>query len=69
MDKSFNIYELSDEDRAALEAETFKPFNEANEARTAELREDVARLNGYLKGRADSDAPKRGPGANKDLAG
>lgn len=72
MNKDGLIYKLSDEEQeAALASEPL------NAAKAAELREDVARLDGYLRGRADSDRPKlgdgdgkaRGPGSNKDLAG
>lgn len=71
MDPHGHIYALSDEEREAL----LKPVSDAEvsdaeaSARFDQTREDVARLDGYLRGRADSDAPKRGKGANKDLAG
>lgn len=65
MDKRGHIYELTEEDKESLS----KSMNEPVTADTVELHEDVARLEGYLKGRADSDQLKRGKGANKDLAG
>jgi hypothetical protein len=61
MDKHGYIYEITNEEMEALEAE--------DEKKLALMKEDMARLEGYLKGRADSDRPKRGKGANKDLAG
>jgi hypothetical protein len=66
MDKRGHIYELTEEDKESLS----KSMNdEPVTADTVELREDVARLEGYLKGRADSDRPHRGKGSNKDLMG
>jgi hypothetical protein len=65
MDKRGHIYELTEEDKESLS----KSMNEPVTADTVELREDVARLEGYLKGRADSDRPNRGKGSNKDLMG
>jgi hypothetical protein len=67
MDTSHRIYELTDEQIDALNAPPAS--NPLAPEALATLCEDVARLNGYLKGRADSDAPLRGKGANKDLAG
>lgn len=61
MDKQGYIYEITDEEMEALEVE--------DEKKLALIKEDMARLEGYLKGRADSDRPKRGKGANKDLVG
>lgn len=65
MNKEGRFYELSEEERAALAGEE----TGLGDAREAELREDVARLDGYLRGRADADRPKSGPGSNRDLAG
>lgn len=65
MDPNGHIYELTEEDRQALLGEPTKIADEE----IAALKEDVARMEGYLKGRADSDRPKRGKGANKDLVG
>ena len=53
MDKGGHIYELTKEEQEAL----FKPKPETE--REVELREDVARLDGYLKARAEADAPTR----------
>lgn len=61
MDKYGHIYEITDED---LEAGT-EESAEAIEEMKQEMKQDIARLEGYLKGRADSDRPKRGKGANK----
>lgn len=68
MDKNGHIYALIDEEKARLLDPITEP-SPKDKAKFDEVREDVARLDGYLRGRADSDAPKRGPGANKDLAG
>jgi hypothetical protein len=68
MDPRGHIYELTDEERESL----LRPLPEVPEdeqENAATVREDVARLDGYLKARAEADAPKRGKGANKDLAG
>lgn len=65
MDPNGHIYELTEEDKQALLGEP-TPISEED---VAGLKQDVARLEGYLKGRADSDRPKRGKGANKDLVG
>jgi hypothetical protein len=63
MDKEGLIYELSEEQKTFLS-------NSTKEEKIMEAREDVARLEGYLKGRADSDKSKRGgKGNNSDLAG
>lgn len=66
MDTRGNIYELTEDDQRTLAEPT--PLDPAAAARFNELIGDTARLDGYLKGRADSDREKRGPGANKDLA-
>lgn len=79
MDRHGHIYALTDEERKKLD-EQFPTYELApggkvyemtaeEKAKMDELREDAARLDGYLRGRADSDRPKRGPGANRDLAG
>lgn len=67
MNRDGLIYELTDKDREVLSGIANADV-EIDAAKVAELREDVARLDGFLRGRAESDA-KRGPGANKDLAG
>jgi hypothetical protein len=71
MDKEGLIYELTEEQKAYL-----KPLAYVNESQPVitekilEAHEDVARLDGYLRGRADSDRSKRGgKGNNSDLAG
>lgn len=66
MDPHGHIYELSTDELAVLDEN--QPVR-IDETSLVALREDVARLDGYLRGRADSDRPKRGKGANKDLAG
>ena len=67
MDTRGNIYELTDAQRESLLGDGFET-KKVDGINYDVLREDVARLHGYLKGRADSDREKRGPGANKDLA-
>lgn len=65
MNSDHRIYELTDAQREFLNSTA------------TDATEDVARLGGYLKGRADSDRPKlgegdgraRGPGSNSDLVG
>ncbi len=52
MNREGLIYELSDAQREAL----FKPLPESD--KEVEAREDVARLDGYLRARAEADAPK-----------
>lgn len=72
MDPHGHIYALSDEEREALLKPVFGRRGVGRrEERPLSTRRSrtVARLDGYLRGRADSDAPKRGKGANKDLAG
>jgi hypothetical protein len=78
MDKEGLIYELTEEQKAYLNSysptgtETI-PGNESQPViaeKILEIHEDVARLEGYLKGRADSDRSRRGgKGNNSDLAG
>ena len=76
MDKSGLIYDAEAE-RRLLEAEierqkTPPPPGLTHHDVSEELRQielDQARLDGYLRARVEADAPKRGPGANKDLAG
>ena len=65
MDKNGHIYEMTDEERRSLRTD----FSPIDNEKIMELKEDEARLDGYLRGRADSDKPKRGKGVNKDLAG
>lgn len=50
MDAGFNIYELDDEQKKVLNGEVAD-----DEVQLRNLELDVARMNGYLKGRADSD--------------
>ena len=80
MNKDHHIYELSEAEIAALNGERHDEAGDGfDDEQIAKLREDVARLDGYLKGRADSDGAKfneglregvkRGKGANKDLVG
>lgn len=65
MDPNGHIYELTKEEQERLK----KPRGYDQTSHEAEVREDVARLEGYLKGRAEGDISKRGKGANKDLSG
>lgn len=57
MNKDHQIYELSEAQKQALKGE--QPNDDASDGFDEEqitiLREDAARLDGYLKGRADSD--------------
>ncbi len=74
MDPNGHIYALSEEAVEALDgirgAVKPKGLTEAlDEQMVSQFREDVARLDGYLRGRADSDRPLRGAGSNRDLAG
>ncbi len=72
MDPNGHIYELTDAEKLAAFAaveESVEETETISKEQIQQLREDVARMHGYLKGRADSDAPLRGKGANKDLAG
>ena len=62
MDPHGHIYEIEPNEMKEL-------LGAPREDAFAQAREDIARLDGYLRGRADSDRPKRGKGANKDLAG
>lgn len=56
MDPNGHIYMLTDDDREALR----QPFAEAVDAeKVVELREDVSRLDGYLRARAEADAELR----------
>ena len=48
MDAGHNIYEISKDELSAMSEEQLQS-----------MKEDVSRLDGYLKGRADSDRPKR----------
>lgn len=58
MDKYGHIYGLSDEEREALTKDLHEVTADEAE-KVAALREDVARLDGYLKARAEADGPKR----------
>lgn len=64
MNKDGLIYELTDEQRKALMGDGYED-KKIDGKRLDTLQEDVARLDGYLKGRADSDAPRIR--ANSDL--
>jgi hypothetical protein len=69
MNKDHQIYELTETQRRILAGEE-EPIPEGgdgyDEEQVTVMREDVARLEGYLKGRADSD--KAGPSRpNADL--
>ncbi len=67
MNTEHRIYELTDAQRRAIEGERADDQGDGyDEEQVTRLREDVARLDGYLKGRADSDkaAPSR---PNADL--
>lgn len=68
MDTNGHIYMLTDEQRQAMAGDGYEG-TKVDGVRYESLRQDVARLEGFLRGRAESDAPKRGAGANKDLAG
>ena len=59
MDKYGHIYALTDEERELAEQRMRAIMDDAEREKVAELREDVARLDGYLKARAEADAPKR----------
>lgn len=65
MDPNGHVYELNDEEKKLLEKD--RSYDQTPQE--SELREDVARMEGYLKGRAEGDRSKRGKGANKDLMG
>lgn len=79
MNEDYDIYELSEVEKALLKEEVEVP--ESERERVNQLREDVARLDGYLKGRSEviskalsmarGEGPgkARGKGSNKDLAG
>lgn len=56
MDARGNIYELSEKEKATLQAY----FESKDSTRLKEMRiaEDVGRLDGYLRGRAESDRRK-----------
>lgn len=56
MNSEHEIYELTDAQRRAIAGERADEQSDGyDEEQVALLREDVARLDGYLKGRADSD--------------
>lgn len=64
MNKDHLIYELTEEQQKALMGDGYE--GKKIDGKTIEtLEQDVARLDGYLKGRADSDAPRIRP--NSDL--
>lgn len=67
MNKDHLIYEMTEAQIAALNGERADDQGDGyDEEQVATMREDVARLEGYLKGRADSD--KAGPSRpNADL--
>lgn len=67
MDVSGRIYELSDEQLDYLNggASIHERFERAKDA-VVETFADVARLDGYLRGR--SDEARRGAGVNRDLS-
>jgi len=78
MDANHHIYELEDFEQRLVKEGPPGEATEAEKAHFDKLREDVARLDGYLKGRADSDREKilgqgigkaLGAGSNGDLAG
>lgn len=58
MDVNHHIYELTDEQKKAFAGDGYED-EKIDGVIYEKLREDAARLDGYLKGRADSDAPKR----------
>ncbi len=58
MDKHGHFYELTDEQRKAVMGDGYEGTKIDGAAYEA-LLEDVARLDGYLKGRVEADAPKR----------
>lgn len=59
MNREHLIYELTDAERRALDGERADEQGDGfDEEQVARMREDVARLDGYLKGRADSDKSK-----------
>lgn len=67
MNEDFRIYEMTEAQKRALNGERADEQGDGfDEEQVTKLREDVARLDGYLKGRADSD--KAGPSRpNSDL--
>lgn len=69
MDPHGNIYELTDEQRAAMNNEQDAAEQILSEKIVA-LREDVARLDGYLRGREEEKLVReaKGKGANRDLS-
>jgi len=78
MNEDHLIYELTEADRRALNEGLTDEATAEEKAKFDALREDVSRLDGYLKGRADSDREKilgqgigkaLGAGSNGDLAG
>ncbi len=52
MDAGFNIYEMDEEQTRALKDGVTEKIDAAQ---LAKLEADVARMHGYLKGRAESD--------------
>jgi hypothetical protein len=68
MDSHGNFYELTEAQQKAMAGDGYEG-KKIDGVVYERLREDVARLDGYLKARVEIDAPKRGKGANKDLAG
>lgn len=64
MNKDHEIYELTDEHKAMLN--DLRNDDKVDKEQVLLVKEDVARLDGYLKGRSDSD--KAGPSRpNSDL--
>ena len=59
MDTNGLIYALTIEEREQAIKDLLEVFDDAEREKVAALREDVARLDGYLKARAEADAPKR----------
>lgn len=55
MDAGYNIYELDAEQKAWIDGDAISDGETMTEKQVATLREDVARLDGFLKGRAESD--------------
>lgn len=66
MNPDYEIYELSEVERNALKGGLTD--GTIDEEKLAEIREDVARLSGYLKGRSETHLA-RGKDSNSDLTG
>lgn len=71
MNSDHKIYEMSEAQISALKGEPIPDGSDGfDEEQVVTLREDLARLDGYLKGRADSDRAQmsRPNRPNRDLS-